>query len=162
MAEVKMAHPELRHPFSAAELGSRGGATVLYNDKVAEITEVLNETGLWVTPEDLTRINGFVLKPEGACLNELCIPVREGSKLLKTISGKQWFNVEAFAKLLEQFYIFDVETNCWSFGEIPLKRQGMMDNAQAPDFEVVDREGKVIRMADYKGKKALIITWSSW
>jgi peroxiredoxin len=32
----------------------------------------------------------------------------------------------------------------------------------APDFEIVDREGKVIRMSDYKGKKALIITWSSW
>jgi peroxiredoxin len=38
----------------------------------------------------------------------------------------------------------------------------MMLNAQVPDFEVTDRAGNVIRMADLKGKKALIVTWSSW
>ena len=38
----------------------------------------------------------------------------------------------------------------------------MMAGAMAPDFEVTDREGKVIRMTDFKGMKALIVTWSSW
>ena len=38
----------------------------------------------------------------------------------------------------------------------------MMIDAMAPDFEVKDRQGKVVRMADLKGKKALIVTWSSW
>jgi len=37
-----------------------------------------------------------------------------------------------------------------------------MLNAQAPDLEITDRKGSVIRMADLKGKKALIVTWSSW
>ena len=38
----------------------------------------------------------------------------------------------------------------------------MLVDAMAPEFEVADREGKVIRMTDLKGKKALIVTWSSW
>jgi peroxiredoxin len=38
----------------------------------------------------------------------------------------------------------------------------MMVDAMAPDFEVTDREGQTVRMADLKGKKALIVTWSSW
>jgi peroxiredoxin len=38
----------------------------------------------------------------------------------------------------------------------------MMLNAMAPDIEVTDRQGNVVRMADLKGKKALIVTWSSW
>ena len=38
----------------------------------------------------------------------------------------------------------------------------MMVNAMAPDFAVTDRSGQVVTMADLKGKKALIVTWSSW
>ena len=50
----------------------------------------------------------------------------------------------------------------WSFAEIPAKRENMLVNALAPDFDVKDRSGKVIRLSDYRGKKALIVTWSSW
>jgi peroxiredoxin len=38
----------------------------------------------------------------------------------------------------------------------------MLVDAIAPDIELVDREGEVVRLADLKGKKALIVTWSSW
>ena len=38
----------------------------------------------------------------------------------------------------------------------------MMVDAMAPDIEFADRQGNVIRLADLKGKKALIVTWSSW
>jgi hypothetical protein len=68
----------------------------------------------------------------------------------------------AFADLLEQPYGVDREAGVWSFAEIPAKRQNMMVDAMAPEFEVTDRQGKVIRMTDLKGKKALIVTWSSW
>ena len=49
-----------------------------------------------------------------------------------------------------------------SFAEVPAKRESMMVDAAAPDIEVTDRQGNVIRLADLKGKKALIVTWSSW
>jgi peroxiredoxin len=38
----------------------------------------------------------------------------------------------------------------------------MMVDAMAPDIELTDRKGEVVRLADLKGKKALIVTWSSW
>ena len=71
-------------------------------------------------------------------------------------------NIAAFADLLEQPYVADVEARVWSFAEIPAKRESMMIDAMAPDFEVIDRQGNVVRMADFKGKKALVVTWSSW
>ena len=162
MAKAIMAHPDLRHPFDKVEVTTGEGATVLYNNKTTVVLRVLKEPGLWVSPEDLTSINDFVLKPEGACLDDLCIPIKQGSDLLKTIDGEQWFNLSAFADFISQSYVMDEATNTWSFGEIPAKRQTMMTEAQAPDFEIFDRQGKVIRMSDFKGKKALIITWSSW
>jgi len=162
MAEAIMAYPDLRHPFEPKSLNSDCSATVLYAGKTFELTKALTENGLWVTPADLTRINGFELKPEGACFEALCIPIKEGSGLLKNEAGQQWFNLSTFATLLEQAYIADIENGIYSFGEIPDKRQGMMNDGMAPEFEVIDRQGEVVRMSDYKGKKALIITWSSW
>ena len=57
-------------------------ATVLYNERVVELEQTLPDaTDLWVKPEDLTRVNDFVLKPEGACLDELCVPVLQDRDL---------------------------------------------------------------------------------
>ena len=162
MPTAIMAHPDLRNPFDKIDVGTGEGATVLFNDKTIVVKRVLKEPGLWVSPEDLTLINGFVVKPEGACLGDFCIPVKQGSGVLKTIDDKQWFSVSAFADLIEQSYVVDEETNTWSFGELPVKRQAMLTEAQAPDFEILDRPGQVVRMSDFKGKKALVITWSSW
>ena len=113
-----------------------------------------------INPKDLQQVNGFVIKPEGACLDDLCIPLNE--QLLLEQDGRQWFNLTGFADLLEQTYVADQEAGVWSFAEIPVKRDNMMLNAMAPDIEVTDRQGNVVRMADLKGKKALIVTWSSW
>jgi hypothetical protein len=115
---------------------------------------------LLIKPEDLARINGFELKPEGACYADMCIPLND--KLLLTHEGEQWFDLTVFADLLGQAYVVDREAGVWSFAEIPAKRRNMMVDAMAPDFEVNDRKGNVVRMADLKGKKALIVTWSSW
>lgn len=162
MAEAIMAHPDLRHPFEQKSLNTDSAATVLYAGKIFELNQALTEDGLWVTPDDLTKINGFELKPEGACFEALCIPLKDDAGLLKQVDKQQWFNLSAFATLLEQACIEDTDNKIWSFGEIPEKRQGMISDGQAPEFELTDRQGKVIRMSDYKGKKALIITWSSW
>ncbi|MCR9258811.1 MAG: hypothetical protein NXH95_03750 [Pseudomonadaceae bacterium] len=162
MAPAIMAHPDLRTPFEKTGLGPERGATVLARDKAVGVKRILQEPGLWVLPEDLTRINGFTLKPEGACLGELCIPLQQGSDLLKTVDDQQWINVSAFADLMEQAWVVDDDARVWSFGEMPATRQSMFANAQAPEFEIQDRQGNVVRMSDFKGKKALIITWSSW
>lgn len=162
MAKAIMAHPDLRHPFERKSLNSDARATVLYAGKVFELKRALAENELWITPEDLTRINGFEIKPEGACFETLCIPLKNNSVLLKTESDQTWINLTGFADLLEQPFVADLTNKIWSFGEVPAKRDGMLSDGMAPDFEVIDRAGKVVRMSDYKGKKALVITWSSW
>ena len=121
---------------------------------------ILAEDLRTVRAADLPEINGYELKPEGACHGDSCIPMT--GDLLVESGGRQWFNLTAFAEHLGQAYVADTESRVWSFAEIPERRQGMMVDAMAPDFEVTDRQGKVIRMADLKSKKALIVTWSSW
>jgi hypothetical protein len=162
MSEAFMAYPELRHPFTEKPVNPEGGVTVLYGGKAVSVKETGEGDGLLVSADDLTRINGFELKPEGACFDDICIPVREASGVLVSQDGTQWVDLIAFANLVQQPYVADRETGVWSFGEVPARRKSMMTGGMAPEFEVVDRQGEVIRMSDFKGMKALIVTWSSW
>ena len=160
MAKAFGAFPEFRHPFEATPIHPEGSTTVLYQGKAVTLSETGKGDGLLIRPDDLRRINGFELKPEGACFNDICIPMHDD--LLVEQDGKQWFDLAAFADLVGQPYVADRQARVWSFAEIPAKREGMLVNAMAPEFEVIDRQGKVVRLADFKGKKALIVTWSSW
>jgi hypothetical protein len=124
---------------------------VLYNERVVEIDQTLADaTELWVKPDDLTRINDFVLKPQGVCLDELCIPVQA------------WFNVTGLADKLQQAHITDYNDGIWSFGTMPLERQSFFRAGEAPDFELPDRDGNIVRLSDFRGKKVLLLTWASW
>jgi hypothetical protein len=160
MARNFMAYPELRHPFEETPIHAPGSATVLYGGKTITLTATGAGESLLIKADDLTRINGFELKPQGACFEDVCIPIPR--EMLVEQNGEQWFDLGAFADLIGQPYVADLDDRVWSFGEIPAKRGPMMVDAMAPDLELKDRQGKVLRLADLKGKKALIVTWSSW
>ncbi len=160
MAENMMAYPELRHPFAETPIHPEGHTTILYQGRKISLAETGGGDDLLIRPEDLTAVNGFEVKPEGACFDDMCIPLND--TLLTKKDGQHWFNLTAFATLLEQPFVADTEARVWSFAEIPAKRENMMVDAMAPDIEFSDRQGNVIRLADLKGKKALIVTWSSW
>ena len=154
----------------AITLGSAGTANAantvaLFNDTVVEIKDTLADpTDLWVSPEDLTRLTGFVLKPEGACFADICIPIKQDADSDKFVTrlGKKWVNVSALATALRQGVAVDRESNTWSFGEIPSANSSSLAKGMAPDFAMKDREGKTVRLSDYRGKKVVILTWASW
>ncbi len=144
---------------------AQGAVTVLYDDQVIDIERTLADPNdLWVVPEDLPRVNRFELKPEGACLDELCVPVVQDrdSEMFVTRGGQPWFNVTALARRLEQAYVADHDRGIWSFGQIPVTRTGFLGSAIAPDFELPNRQGTMVRLSDFRGKKVLVVTWASW
>ena len=138
-------------------------AVVLFEGKTIDVGKTLKDPNdLWVTPEDLTRINGFVMKPQGACLDDICIPVNNDTNFVVTRKGQQWVNATELARKLNQAYVADAKTNVWSFAPIPATFASYLDSAIAPDFELKDRDGNVVRLSDFRGKKVLLGTWASW
>ncbi len=140
-------------------------ATVVAGGEAFAIEKTLPDVRhLWVTPEDFTRINGFVLKPEGACYEDICIPLKQDadSDLFAKRDGVPWLNATAFADKVQQAYVVDREAGVWSFGMVPSTRRAFLESAMAPDFALTDRNGDVVRLSDFRGKKVLIITWASW
>ena len=140
-------------------------ATVLYENRDVELQRTLADPNdLWVVPEDLPRVNNFELKPEGACLADLCVPVRQDrdSELFVTRARQGWFNVTELARRLQQAFVVDQDHMVWSFGTIPVTRNSFLQSAVAPDFALPNLDGTLVRLSDFRGKKVLIVTWASW
>jgi hypothetical protein len=141
------------------------GVTVLYEHRAIPVQETLADpTDLWIRTGELTRVNGFELKPEGACIDDICVPVRQDqdSDIFITRSGQSWFNIAELADRLQQPYAVDYDQSVWSFGAIPVQRSSFVDDGIAPEFVLPDVDGEVHALSDFKGKKIMLLTWASW
>ena len=134
---------------------STTSATVLYADGNVKLDKVRPDArDLWIRSADLPRVNQFELKPQGACRADMCIPVP------KALKNGEWFNLTGFSRKVSQAVVAD--SGVWSFGEIPVVRGAFYSSRIAPDFAVPDRQGKVVHLSDFRGKKVLVVTWASW
>jgi hypothetical protein len=128
---------------------------ILFGDKsVALDKHRLEGSELWIRSADLPRVNGFEVKPQGACRADICIPIP------KTLKRGEWFNLSGFAHRLKQAELAD--SGVWSYGEIQTLRNAFTESRIAPDFAVPDRTGKLVHLSDFRGKKVLVVTWASW
>jgi len=144
---------------------AQGKATVLYAGASIDVASTLPDaTDLWIEPKDLTRVNGFELKPEGACIDDICVPVRQDtdSDIFVRRGGTAWFNVSELASRLRQAAVADYDAAVWSFGAIPATRASLSNQRKAPDFTLHDKDGNAVRLSDFKGKKIMLLTWASW
>jgi hypothetical protein len=130
-------------------------ATVLFGENAVALDKTRTiDNNLWVQSKDLPRINEFEVKPQGACRADVCIP------LSKTLKSGDWFNLTGFAHKIGETVVAD--QGVYSFGEIPVLRGSFYNSRIAPDFAVPDRQGKVVHLSDFRGKKTLVVTWASW
>jgi hypothetical protein len=136
------------------------GATVLYDGRAIALartgTEPANGNALWIEKSDLPRINDFVLKPQGACRADVCIPIP------RTMTRGTSFNLSAFAQRVGQRVVSDAPSRVWSFGEIPVVRGAYLESRMAPEIAVPDRKGRTVKLSQFRGKKVLLVTWASW
>lgn len=139
-------------------------ATIIYDDKASEISAANEEPGqLWITTGDLKRATGFALKPQGVCRDELCFPVPKSrqQEFVERIAEKTWFNLLAFANLVQQPVAHDERLSTWYFGLRSDQRQ-VLSSLKAPDFTLPDSSGQMHSLSDFRGKKVLLVTWASW
>lgn len=144
--------------------GKEARATIIYDDRISEISAAGEEAGqLWITTADLKRAIGFELKPQGVCRDELCFPMPRSREheFVRKRAGKSWFNLVAFAQLVQQPIAHDEAFSIWYFGLRSDQRQ-VLSSLKAPDFTLPDMNGKTHSLSDFRGKKVLLLTWASW
>jgi hypothetical protein len=140
--------------------------TVVIYDGIPTNVSVSTEPSkdLWITMDDLKRATRFVVKPQGVCRDELCfpLPAKRKDEFISKRGKATWFNLSAFAGLVKQPVARDEKNGTWYFGKREDERGTYLASLEAPNFTLPDVNGNMHSLADYRGKKVLLITWASW
>jgi hypothetical protein len=131
-----------------------------------EQTEITAETArvrdgdLWLRARDLERTTGWSLKPQGFCLDDVCVPVPSQDRC-RYVDGDE-VNAAAFWRRLGNPIVHDASGEIWAFGTGASDRAASLQSLEAPDFALPDLSGVTQTLSQHRGKKVLLATWASW
>ncbi|HEY3943253.1 MAG TPA: ResA-like WAxxUGC motif-containing protein [Acidimicrobiales bacterium] len=108
-----------------------------------------------VSLDELREHSGWELKPEGACLGDVCIPLRAP---VTRDDGR--VDLEAFAGQLGMPVVADPAHGLWALG--PAAADHVIDQATMPELTLSDFEGRPYDLSDSRGRKVVMVAWASW
>ncbi len=135
-----------------------GTFTLIDDGQVTLVDAAVEADAVRIAPSSLERATGWVLKLEGLCRAESCVPVRDRDALV----AHDGLDLAAFAELLGRPLALDVEERAAALGTPAANRAALLDSGEAPDFTLPDLEGKLHSLSDHRGKKVLLIAYASW
>jgi hypothetical protein len=139
--------------------------TVIYDGVTTAVAAAPEPSSdLWITTTDLRRATRFVIKPQGVCRDQLCFPLPKNRKaeFIAKKGSTTWFNFSEFARLIKQPFTSDQKNGVWYFGARTEEQNGYLASLEAPNFTLPDLNGREHSLADFRGKKVLLVTWASW
>jgi hypothetical protein len=110
----------------------------------------------WLTAAQTQAVTGWELKPEGMCRGEVCVP------LPSALSRYGRVDIAGFWRHIGAPVVSDDRGQAISLGVAAEDRRAALDSLDAPDFTLPDLAGRPHRLADYRGRKILLVTWASW
>ena len=111
-----------------------------------------------ISLDDFARATGWQLKPQGLCIDEICVPVRDA----KTLTNQTQIDLVEFARVTNQNIVVDQERKVAALGEHADTRSAAMTSLDAPDFRLPDIHGRQVSFSDFNRRKRLLLAWSSW
>jgi hypothetical protein len=114
---------------------------------------------LWLSASELASVTGWILKPEGLCREDACVPLSPAAR--SAVHGEQAC-VSDLWRELGRPVLSDEAGKTWLLGEGADDRKRQLESLRAPDFTLPDIEGKLHSLSDYRGQKVLLATWASW
>jgi peroxiredoxin len=112
-------------------------------------------SSLNIEQADFEQRSGWLIKPSGACKDDVCIPlppqVRAADGLL---------DVRVLAERINMPLISHDES-IWALG--PASTTGRaLSSAVASELELPDLDGKAFRLSSLRGRKVVLVAWASW
>jgi len=120
----------------------------LIDERESDVDATIDGDRIVVSPDDLERVTGWALKPEGFCRGEMCVPVR-GS-----VSNGEGVDLGAVASALHRSFVSSVEGGVAAFAGDPMSSGA---RASIDELELPDLDGRLVRMSDFAGRKRLLI-----
>ncbi|MDQ6649972.1 MAG: hypothetical protein M3Z02_07655 [Actinomycetota bacterium] len=109
---------------------------------------------LYVDEQVVSEQTGWLLKPEGACKGERCVPLPAGSRRDGQV------DVRVLSERLRMPLVHDEQRGLWALG--PESGGHALTDAEAPDLVLPDLAGQPVALSSLRGRKVLIAAWASW
>jgi hypothetical protein len=109
-----------------------------------------------VTAEEFLAETGWEIKPEGACRDDVCVPLPE---LAVDADGR--FDARIVADRLGMPIAHDDGHALWAFGP-PSGDRRVLDSVRMPPLVLPDFDGATYDLESSRGRKVLLVAWASW
>jgi hypothetical protein len=109
-----------------------------------------------LTPAEFLHATGWEIKPEGACMDDVCVPL---PPLAADADGR--FDVTVAADRLGMPIAHDEPHGLWALGPRSGDRR-VLDGTQLPDVVLPDFDGNPFDLATERGRKVVLVAWASW
>jgi hypothetical protein len=132
--------------------------TLVEDGRAHALTAEITAGRVRVPAAALRSALGYELKPEGLCKGDACFPVRDRAAL---VAGDA-LDLGELARITGRPLALDAEERAGALGVALGDRLAALRGLEAPDFTLPDFSGKRHTLSGYRGKKVLLIAYSSW
>ena len=108
-----------------------------------------------VTTDEFADHTGWYPKPEGLCQGEMCVPAPGSLRDDGTVA------IEVAAQRLGMPLVHDEAHGVWALGT-PTLGGTALTTAAAADPELRTHDGTAFRLSSLRGRKVLLVAWSSY
>ena len=114
-------------------------------------------TDLRVDRTEFAARTGWVLKPEGACKADVCVPLGDATQP----EGER-IDVRPVAERLGMPLIRHGDADLWALGPETAVTGRALTTVQAPDLRLPDASGREFELSSLRGQKVVMVAWASW
>jgi hypothetical protein len=104
--------------------------------------------------DELERRTGWKIKPEGACKEDVCVPLPGGG-------GGASVDARVLSERLGMPLVHDEGSGLWALGPESLNGRAL-STATAPELTLPDLEGSPFTLSSLRGRRVLLVAWASW
>ncbi len=108
-----------------------------------------------VATDRFADLAGWHAKPEGLCQGELCVPAAGSLRADGTV------DIQIAADRLGMPLVHDEQHGVWALGPATLGGTALT-TAAAADPLLTTHDGKPFRLSSLRGRKVLLVAWSSY
>jgi hypothetical protein len=112
---------------------------------------------LAVEADEFEARTGWMIKPEGACKGDVCVPLPIGSR-----TADNRLAVRVVAERLGMPLVHDDTHRLWALGPATVGSGRALTTAVVPELELPDVDGNPFRLSTLHGQKVLLVAWASW
>jgi hypothetical protein len=108
-----------------------------------------------LTPDELRAATGWEIKPEGACKDDVCVPLHGVDA-----AADGTLDVRAFAEHMGMPVAGDDAHGLYALG--PRAGGKVLSSVELPPIVLPDFDGGAFDVASLRGRKVLLVAWASW